>query len=541
MPKVDSEEWTLPEDARAVLRERFQELKDPVVLEVFTKKGENEEYSTLTVKFIGELTRLSSKISARFKTMDDPAAKTLGVSRSPTVLIQPERYHIRVVGGPFGEEGRSFIGALIMASTGDSELSKGSAEVLSQLHDARRVQVLVTTVCPYCPGQVLNAVRAAIQRPDRVWVESVDVAQFPDVAKPFNMTGVPLTVINDKLLTPGYEPEEQFIEELVTLKPATPRVAPGEQQAVEVDIAIIGAGPAGLTAGIYAARSGLRTIVLERNVVGGQVSITPVVENWPGVQSIPGRQLMELISMQARTYVPIVEGEDVLEVKVGKYVEVISTKQRYQAKVVILAMGAVARKLGVPGEERYAGHGVSYCATCDGFFFREKAVAVVGCGNTALTDALYLKNLGASVTVVCHGPQLTADAALQESVRQGKIPVLFDAEVASITGAAQVSSVVVKDLKSGTTQTLDVAGVFVAVGSVPSNRLAVQLGVTVTSEGYVVVDRSGRTNIPRVLAAGDLTGGVRQIVTAVGGGATAAVTAFQDISHPFWIPQASQG
>ena len=540
MPNTVSDEWSLPEDARNVLKERFKDLKDPVVLEVFTKAGENVEYSALTVKFVGELARLSDKIVARFGNVDDARAKALQVTRSPTILIQPEKYQIRVVGGPFGEEGRSFIGTIILVSNNESELSHESREMLSKLKEPRKIQVFVTTICPYCPGQVLNAAEAAVQRPDLVSSESVDAGQFPEYAKQYASTGVPFTIMNGKEISTGYQPEEQFVEELVTLKPAPPRTVPGGQEAAEVDIVIIGAGPAGLTAGIYAARSGLKTVVLEKNVIGGQVSITPLVENWPGVQSIPGRQLMELISAQARNYVQILEGEDVLEVKIGKHLEVISSKRRYQAKAVILATGAVARKLNVPGEERYSGHGVSYCATCDGFFFREKPVVIVGCGNTALTDALYLKNLGASVTVVCHGSRLTGDASLQEAVAQGKIPVLFDTEVEAISGTSQVKTVTLKDRQSGTSRTLEVEGVFVAVGTVPNNRIALELGVTVAPEGYVVVDRSGRTNIPRILAAGDLTGGVRQIVTAVGSGATASVTAFQDISHPYWIPSQQQ-
>ena len=541
MAKDGSEEWSLPEDARAVLRERFEEFVDPVVLVVFTKPGENEEYSRLTVKFIEELGRLSPKIQAQFKTMDDPSAKLFGVTRSPTIIIQPDQYHIRVVGAPFGEEGRSFIGALVAVSRHEADLSEESKSFLSKLKEPRLVQVLVTTVCPFCPGQVLNAVRAAVYSPKLVTCESIDVGQFPDVAAPYHLTGVPLTLMDGKPMAPGYEPEEKFIEELVTLKPVRLRQVSTNQEAIEVDLVIIGAGPAGLTAGIYAARSGMRTVVLERNVIGGQVALTPVVENWPGVQSIPGRQLMELISAQARSYVPIFEGEDVLEVKIGKHVEVVTTKRRFQAKVVVLAMGAVPRKLAVSGEERFAGHGVSYCATCDGFFFRGKPVAIVGSGNTALTDALYLKSLGASPTIVSLEPHLTADAALVQSVEREKIPVLFSTQLESIAGVSQVTSISVKNRVSGERQTLKVDGVFVAIGTVPNNRLAGDLGVTVTSDGFVLVDRFGRTNIPRVLAAGDVTGGVRQIVTAVGGGATAAVTAFQDIQHPFWIPKTSEG
>jgi thioredoxin reductase (NADPH) len=540
MPKPALEEWSLPQDARNVLTERFKELKDPVALEVFTQAGENERNTMLASRFVSELASLSEKISVRFLSVDSEQAKKLGVIASPTIVIQSEKYQIRFVGAPFGEEGRSFIGAILLVSTNDSGLSAESREMLEKLKEKRMVQVYVTLVCPYCPGQVLNAVRAAVFRPDLVSMESVDGGQFPALAAKLDLTAVPLTVVNGHPISTGFQVEEQFVEELVTLKPAPVRAAGEGQELVKTDIVIIGAGPAGLTAGIYAARSGLQTVVLERNVVGGQVSIAPVVENWPGVASIPGRQLMELISNQARKYVSVLEGEDVVEVKVGKRVEVVSTRRRYQARAVILATGAASRKLGVPGEDRFAGHGVSYCATCDGFFFRGKSVVVVGCGNTSLTDALYLRSLGAEVSVVCPEAGFTADAALRESVLQAGVPVVWDSVVEEIVGSSLVTGVRVRERSSGKERTLGVEGVFVAVGTVPNNQLALDLGVTVSEDGFIVVDRFGRTNIPRVLAAGDVTGGVRQIVTAVGGGATAAVSVFQDLSHPYWIPQAKK-
>lgn len=541
MSKSSVEEWSLPQDARNALAERFKELKDPVVLEVYTQAGENEHNTMLASRFVSELAAISSKISVRFLSVDSEQAKRQGITVSPTIVLQPERYHIRIVGAPFGEEGRSFIGAIVLVSNHESWLSVASREMLERLAEQRFVQVYVTLVCPYCPGQVLNAVRAAVFRPDLVSMESVDGGQFPGLAAKLDLTAVPLTVVDGRPMSTGYQAEEQFVEELVTLRPAPRRAVAEGQEVVKADIVIVGGGPAGLTAGIYAARSGLQTVVLEKAVAGGQVSITPVVENWPGVPSIPGRQLMELISNQARRYVPVLEGEDVVEVKVGKRLEVVTTRRRFSARAVILATGAAARRLGVAGEDRFAGHGVSYCATCDGYFFRGKPVVVVGCGNTALTDALYLKNLGAEVSVVCLEAGFSADAALREAVKQAGVPVFWGSLVEEVVGTSRVEGVRLKDCSSGKSRVVGVEGVFVAVGTVPNNQLALDLGVTVDAEGFVVVDRFGRTNIPRVLAAGDVTGGVRQIVTAVGGGATAAVSAFQDLSHPYWIPQAKKG
>ena len=197
-------------------------------------------------------------------------------------------------------------------------------------------------------------------------------------------------------------PEEQFVLQVVTLQTteelaATARAAAPqtqEQPETTVDVVVAGAGPAGLTAAIYAARSGLSAVVLEKSVIGGQVALTPVVENYPGFANVPGKQLMEMIADQARRYVDIHVGEGINEIKVGKRVEVVTDKAVYVARAVVLATGASWRRLGVPGEDRYFGFGVSYCSTCDGYLYREKKAVVVGGGNTALTDAMGAKTSG---------------------------------------------------------------------------------------------------------------------------------------------------
>jgi thioredoxin reductase (NADPH) len=410
------------------------------------------------------------------------------------------------------------------------------------LKEQRHIQVFVTLTCPYCPGQVINAFKAAIERPDLISAECIDGEENIDFAQRYNVSAVPQTVINEKTLSYGFEPEEQFIAELMSLKPQTD-VFSGPRtdlvQKAEVDLIIVGAGPAGLTAGIYAARSGLKTVILEKSIIGGQVAITPMVENWPGFQQIPGKKLMELISAQARHYVPILEGEDVQEIKVGRHIEAITRNTRYLSKALILATGSVHRKLKAPGEDKFYGHGISYCATCDGYLYKGRQVIVVGSGNTALTDALYLKNLGAKVSILHKHDAFTGEAALVSSVAQEKIPIYANTTVEEIVGATMVTGIKTKNIKDGSESTLQADAVFVAVGEVPNNSLAVELGLNMDSDGYVIVDTGGRTNIPRIYAAGDITGGIRQIVTAVGHGATAAVSAFEDLLHPPRLQQTS--
>jgi len=531
--------WSLPDDAKKILHERFKHLKEKVLLEVFTKDGVNDQFNNLTTLFAKELSKLSDKIIVNLHKVGDDFSKKYAVTRSPTVLLNPENYSIRYTGAPFGEESRSFIDAIIMISRQDSFLSKESKKMLSNFKESRDVKVFVTLSCPYCPGQVLNAFKAAIERPDFVSAEVVDSMENTDLAQKYNIGAVPHTIINKQSISRGFEPEQRFVAELVTLKPAEDFV--GEIEAgdehVHVDVIIVGGGPAGLTAGIYAARSGLKTIILEKAMVGGQVSITPMVENWPGFHSIPGKQLMDMINAQVRDYVPVLEGQEVSEIKVGKHVEAAASGGHFVGQALILATGTSHRHLGVAGEEKLYGHGVSYCATCDGYFYKNKPVIVVGGGNTAMTDALYLKNLGAKVTIIVRGSEFKGDQTLKNSVEREKIPVLWNIEIVKIMGDKQVTGVNIKDRKDGKEKELKAEAVFVAIGEIPNNQLASQIGLKLDEYGYVIIDRYGRTNIPRVYGAGDLTGGVRQIVTAVGEGASAASSAFEDISHPYWLPK----
>jgi thioredoxin reductase (NADPH) len=533
--KKDEEQWFIPKDSKEQLKEQFKSLKEKVIIEIFTKAGENEPYNELAIKFAVDLSRLTDKIEVRFNKIGDAKAKKYDVTRSPTVLINPEQYHIRYTGAPAGEEGISFLQTILMVSLRQSGLSKTSKELLSQLDEKRHVQIYITPDCPYCPGQVINAFRAAIERPELVSSECVDSTQNLDLAKKYNVGSVPQTIINEKTISLGYQPEERFISELISMEPAEIEAAPVEQGMIETDLIIVGAGPAGLTAGIYARRSGLNTIILEKETVGGQVSVTPIVENYPGFQNIPGKKLMAMIAAHARGYVDIHEGEEVRQVKVGKRIEAITTRAHYVAKALLLATGAQYKKLDVPGEARFSGHGVSYCATCDGYLFKDKKVVVVGGGNTALTDALHLKNLGARVIIVHRREEFRADKHLQDSVEREGIPLMWNSVVEEIVGKDEIKAVKIKNTKNDTTQELETDGVFIAIGETPNSQLAADIGISMNEGGFIRADRSGRTNIPRIYAAGDVTVGLRQIVTAVGEGAAAAQAIFEDISHPYWL------
>jgi thioredoxin reductase (NADPH) len=309
---------------------------------------------------------------------------------------------------------------------------------------------------------------------------------------------------------------------------------PAEALPGDYDVIILGAGPAGLSAGIYASRAGLDCVILEKGVPGGQVLTSPTIENYPGFPEIAGMKLMENMAEHAKRYVDIHEGEEVLRVRGGDKFEVFTTSGRYTSRALILATGSSHRKLDVAGEEGMTGKGVSYCATCDGYFYKGKEVIVVGGGNTALTDALHLSSLGCKVAIVHRRNQLRADKHLQDSVIQHKIPILWDTVVHEIIEGNEVTAVRLRDLKTGKVHTKPVSGVFVAVGEVPSSQLAAELGLDMDPGGFVTVDRSFRTNVAFVYAAGDVSGGIRQIVAAVHGGAAAALSCFEDLMNPYY-------
>jgi thioredoxin reductase (NADPH) len=302
----------------------------------------------------------------------------------------------------------------------------------------------------------------------------------------------------------------------------------------DYDVVIIGAGPAGLSAGIYARRAGLNCTILEKGVPGGQVLTSPLIENYPGFPEVSGMKLMEQMAEHARKYIDIREGEEVLRVRSTERFEIATTSGRFSSRAIILATGSSHRKLDVPGEEGMTGRGVSYCATCDGFFYKKKEVIVVGGGNTALTDALYLNSIECLVTVVHRRGSLRADRHLQESITQRGIPVLWDTVVEEIQGEDGVKAVKLRNLKSGATKIKPVDGVFVAIGELPSSQLAAELGLKMDPGGFVVVDKSFRTNVPFVYACGDVSGGIRQIVAAVHGGAAAALSCFEDLTNPYY-------
>ena len=303
---------------------------------------------------------------------------------------------------------------------------------------------------------------------------------------------------------------------------------------MNVDVLIVGGGPAGLTAGIYTERSGLKTAIVERDTLGGQVALTPVVENYPGFTQVGGKTLVDIMVNHALQYVQIYQGEQVLDILPGDPFEVKTTRRTFMAKTILLATGASHQTLGVPGEQQFSGRGISYCATCDGPLFKGRSVLMVGGGNSAVTEALHLHNVGVAVTLVHRRDALRAQDFLIHQLEANQIPVLWDTEIKEVQGRERVEKVVLLNNRTGQISDKAVDGVFIAIGYKPSVELAKKVGVELTSEGYIQHDKAHRTNIPGIYCAGDVEGGYKQIVTATGQGAAAAMTIFEDMINPYW-------
>ncbi len=534
--KPEKENLLIAEDARKLLRKDFSQLTEPVTIIAFLSDGEeNKPFNEYSRKLLTELSKISGKIIPKFEAIGGELSKKYNVTRTPTLLIQPEKYNIRLTGAPAGEEARTLMIAMLMASLGVSILSDASKKRLTDLKDKRNVKVFVSPTCPYCPQQAVTAIAAAIEKPGIVTTEIIEIYENRDLAIKYNAFSVPQVFIDDQIVGQGLQPEELFIEEVITAAPVKIKPFEGAEE-IKKDLLIIGAGPAGLTAAIYAERSGIKSIVIEKANLGGQVAITPVVENYPGFTKIGGKTLMDMMAQQAIQYTDIHEGEEVLDIRRSDDTfEMKTNRTKYTAKAVLITTGAESKKLEVPGEKEFQGKGVSYCAACDGYFFKDgKKVIVVGGGNTAATEALYLKNIGVDVTLVHRKDKLRAEAFLQQSLADNKIPIIWNSVIKEIRGDKFVTGVVIENTKDISEKTIPIDGVFIAIGYVPNNELARKLGAETDEEGYIKVDKQQRTNVKGVYAAGDITGGIKQIVTAVSQGAVAATTIFEDISNPYW-------
>ena len=285
---------------------------------------------------------------------------------------------------------------------------------------------------------------------------------------------------------------------------------------MDYELAIIGAGPAGYSAGIYAARSGIKTILFDKSGGGGLALLSPNIENYAGFESISGNELMEKMKQHASKYVDMKLYEEVKQVeKNNEQFNVVTINGKYAVGAVLICTGTDHKKLDVPGEEELYGKGVSYCATCDGFFFKGKKVAVVGGGNSALIEAVFLKQIGCKEVYLVHRrDQLRAEKAYEDEAKEKQVKIMLSKVVEKINGEQKVEHLDLKDTATGKKSKIEIDGIFISIGEIPQNDLAKKLQVELDERGYIITDKQQQTNVKGVYAAGDITGGLRQVITA---------------------------
>ena len=289
------------------------------------------------------------------------------------------------------------------------------------------------------------------------------------------------------------------------------------------DLVIIGAGPAGLTSGLYAGRSGLNTVILDSAQCGGTVGTAPLIENYPGIKQISGKDLSVNMKEQVEKYVEIREFSQVekIENSIGGTFEIKTKDDLIVTRYILLATGSTYKTLDVEGVSEFTGRGVSYCAVCDGTFFVNKEVLVIGGGNSAVVEALYLNRIGVKCSLVHRRDKLRCDKQLEKDLYKNKIKVYWNYQLESVKGNNHVKEAILYNNKTHEKTQVNIDGVFIAIGYNPNNELAKDLGILCDGLGYIETDKNMKTSVDGIYAAGDITGGIKQIVVSAGQAAQA--------------------
>lgn len=304
------------------------------------------------------------------------------------------------------------------------------------------------------------------------------------------------------------------------------------------DSIIVGGGPAGLTAAIYSIRAGKSVLLFERQVIGGQVAYTSMVDNYTGIKHIDGATLSSMMFEHAKSLGVEINYSEVIDLDFSEKIKKVKThKGTFEAKTIILCLGASAKKLDIENEKKFLGKGISYCATCDGNFFKNKNVAVVGGGSTSLEDTIYLSNLAKKVFLVKRRAEFSGEKILCEKVlalsKTPKVEVITNSAVEEIVGKDKLEKIVVKNLVDGSLKELEVDGLFIAIGRKPDTEMVFEK-LNLDKNGYIITDEKMQTSVPGVYACGDVRAKqLRQIVTAVNDGAIASVNANEYILNEF--------
>ncbi len=534
----------LTDEVAEQVRQQFQGLEGAVQLVYFTEPMACAA-CTEQRELVERLAELSDKLSLDVQQLDSEAAITYGVDKAPATVVRGQTdYGIRFYGVTSGYEFSSLIEAIHLVSHGPGAVDPEVAALAGAIRVPTHLEVMVTLSCPYCPRMVALAHELAVAN-ELVRADMVDAAEFPQLINRYDVQGVPLTVVNGRR---GFEgalaPDEAL---LGILKIADPdayetldiqlRESRGQRRAstaatdATYDVIVVGAGPAGLAAAIYAQRKGRATALIGKQA-GGQLNDTATVENYPGLVQVGGADLAQLMREHAEAY-PVAERCHTQVNRIdhdGKLFRVQTDDgQIYVGRTLIYCTGKRYRRLEVPGEERFIGRGVAWCATCDAPLFKDKRVAVVGGGNSAFTAVRDLLRYATEIHLIHNSDKFSADPVLVEEARQaetdGMLRMHLDSQVREYLGGDRLEGIRLAGPDGKPRDDLAVEGVFLEIGLEPNSAPLAQL-VELNQRGEIPVDREQATVLPGLFAAGDVTDErEKQIVVAAGAGAKAALAA----------------
>ncbi|WP_127849428.1 alkyl hydroperoxide reductase subunit F [Lacticaseibacillus hulanensis] len=501
------------------LKSYFKLLEHPVVFRFDAGNGEN---GTKTQTFLREVVALDSRLSVELAHLTRQPSFTVDQADSnPSGIV--------FAGIPLGHEFESFVLAVLQVSGHAPKITDAQREQIQGIKRELHFETFASLSCHNCPDvvQALNIMSVLNPHVSSTMIEG---GMFQDEATAKNIMAVPTVFLNGQEWHNG---RATLAELLAKLAGHEGQVAVDDDAADKLyDVLIIGGGPAAGTAAIYAARKGLATAVVADHM-GGQPLETVGIENLPGTDYVTGEQLMTNISAQLSKYqVTVISGQTATSISGGDPVVVaLQSGQQLRGKTVIIATGAHWHQLGVPGEEQFRNKGVAYCPHCDGPLYKGKDVAVVGGGNSGLEAAIDLAGIARHVTVLEFAPKISADAILQSKAAALKnVELIANAQTTAVLGDGRVTGLRYTQRDTNASCELHLDGVFVQIGLVPNTEF-VQDTLTQSKRHEIMVDKFGATSMPHVFAAGDCTDSAyKQIVIAMGSGATAALSAFGDIA-----------
>jgi len=534
----------MDQETKDKIKELLGDLTEPVRIIYFTAE-KNCPYCRDQRVLLEEIVRLSGKVQLVVYDFDRDRelANRYRVDKVPATIITGRReYGIRFFGFCAGHEFTSLINSLVLVGTGDPDLPPELVTMIQSITTPVHLEVMVTLTCPYCPQAVDAAHQLAFVN-EHITADMVQASEFPELSKTYDVSGVPKTMINGhagftgalpvpsvyleiiKVIDPdGYERTEQTLRESQGHR----HVVKADEGAV-YDTIIIGGGPAALSAAVYAARKALKILLIAREL-GGQMTATAVINNYLGLPGVSGRELREQFVFHAEQY-PIAEyvGKKVTEIKLdnGVFHTLTEDKHRFQARSVIYAAGKDYRRLGIPGEDKYIGHGIAFCATCDAPLYRGKRVAVVGGGNSAFTAIRDLAGFAREIFLIHRRNDFRADESLVREIKE-LTPVRFytGTTVQEYLGGEKLQSVRLLIAEGNREFELEVDAVFLEVGLTP-NTDPVKGLLELNVRGEIPVKKDNSTSVPGFFAAGDATDVAdKQIIIAAGEGAKAAIATY---------------